>query len=296
MANSIIGMAFTPTRNSYRDLKEIQQAQQKEHRKNNVKTALGISAAIALPTSLFLLTKNTKKPIELKINLNEKTINTDKITTDAAQSIKNTINKLKNIINQENIDYTKIKSKIDDLLKNPNKLKQKIEDFINNSKISTASKKSKLDDMLKNPHNVIDEVSRSAKKAAKKLKDAKQKLNVNIDAKTIQKKGLISKLKTYVGGAIKKAKGTKAYKIASKTVKDFMSKTPAQKGKIGLVAAGIALTASVIIRLIRNHNYNAGKIDQKYEDMKNNYPIIDAETGDVISKKDYEKMVNTYLK
>ena len=37
MVNSILGMTLTPTRNSYRDLKEIQQAQQSEHRKNNAK-------------------------------------------------------------------------------------------------------------------------------------------------------------------------------------------------------------------------------------------------------------------
>ena len=72
-------------------------------------------------------------------------------------------------------------------------------------------------------------------------------------------------------------------------------------------------TSPTIVKLFGNRQWFAkffrGRLDkfvsrlqsqgvssEKYEDMKNNYPIIDAETGDVISKKDYEKMVNTYLK
>jgi hypothetical protein len=335
MVNSILGMALTPTRNSYRDLKEIQQAQQSEHRKNNAKTAFGLGLAVGLPTAAgyavyknpdkaeALLTQYGKKAdtifnnkfvnkakevISNIINKGKNKVEAEKVTSNVTKNIDNVIEYAKNNakeiknfikkggINPEKIDYNKIKGKVADLLSNPDKLVQKIKDFIENFKISTTTKNTKLNDMLKNPHNVIDEVSNSAKKAAEKFKDVKQKLNVNIDAKTIQKNGLLSKIKTHVGDAINKLKGTKVYDAASKAVKDFMSKTPAQKGKIALVAAGVALATGAIINIIRNHDYKAGKIDQKYEDMKSNNPIIDARTGVVISKADYEKLANTYLK
>ncbi len=62
MVNSIIGLALSPTRNSYRDLQEIQQAQQAEHRKNNTKTALGVGLAVGLPAAAgYAVYKNPDK-------------------------------------------------------------------------------------------------------------------------------------------------------------------------------------------------------------------------------------------
>lgn len=335
MVNSIIGLVLSPTRNSYRDLQEIQQAQQAEHRKNNTKTALGVGLAVGLPAAAgyavyknpdkaeALLTKygnkaetilnsklvnKAKKAINNIVNGANNNVKVEKVTANITKNIDEIIehakysakefkNSFKNVTqNLENIDYKQLKSKVVDLLKEPEKLTQKIKDFVNNSKISTASKKIKFDDMLKNPKKVVDDIMTGAKKASEKLNGIKQKVNVNIDAKTIQKNGLLSKIKTQVGDAINKLKGTKVYDAASKVVKEFMAKTPAQKGKMALIAAGTALVVSTVVNLIRNHDYEAGKIDQKYEDMKRNNPIIDARTGDVISKARYEEMMDVYLK
>lgn len=70
------------------------------------------------------------------------TKNIDEILEHAKYSAKEFKNSFKNVTqNLENIDYKQLKSKVVDLLKEPEKLTKKIKDFVNNSKISTASKK-----------------------------------------------------------------------------------------------------------------------------------------------------------
>lgn len=219
MVNSIIDMALSPTRNSYCDLQEIQQARQAEHRENNAKTALGVGLAVGLPAAAgYAVYKN---PDNVEVLL------------------------------------TKYGTKADKMII-----------FIKDKAVGIAKKADEL-------------IKKNAPKVTKKVSDI------------YNKTGFVEKLKTAIFAT--SIKDTKAYDAASKVVKDFMLKTPAQKGKIALIATGAVFVVSTVVNLIRNHDYEAGKIDQKYEDMKRNNPIIDAKTDDIISKEKYEKMMNTYL-
>lgn len=329
MVNSIIGMALTPTRNSYRDLEEIQQAQQKEHRKNNAKTAFGVGLAVGLPTAAgYAVYKNPDKAealiskygnkVDVIVNKGKKVVNNifnkgnqkvtaEKITSQMPKNISNIEEYVKEAakkIEQEiangkiklgTFNLKGLKTKLADLFSDPKKLSEKLKQLIEDGKISIASKNTKFGDLLKDPKKAV-------KYVVEKLNNAKfnfDKLKINpqkFEELAVPKGGILSKAKSLVCGVVDKIKGTKAYETVSKAVKDFMSKPNATKGKVALIVAGAALALSTVINLVRNHDYEAGKIDQKYEDMKRNNPIINAQTGEIISKERYEEMMNTYLK
>lgn len=90
---------------------------------------------------------------------------------------------------------------------------------------------------------------------------------------------------------------------AEKALKDFAKAPTTKKGKIGLIAAGAALLAYAGLKTITNYYKKEGAIDQKYDDLHKKYermiaiaPIINAQTGEPISFKDYSKLAQTMVK
>lgn len=90
---------------------------------------------------------------------------------------------------------------------------------------------------------------------------------------------------------------------AEKALKDFAKAPTTKKGKIGLIAAGAALLAYGGFKIITNFYKKEGAIDQKYDDLHKKYermleidPIINAQTGEPISFKDYSKLAQTMVK
>ena len=95
-------------------------------------------------------------------------------------------------------------------------------------------------------------------------------------------------------------------KIADKVanaLEKFAKMPTAQKGKVGLIVAGIALLTTAAVKLFKNHYKKEGAIEKKYDDLEVKYnrmveafPIKNARTGEVISFEEYCKMVQTPLK
>lgn len=90
---------------------------------------------------------------------------------------------------------------------------------------------------------------------------------------------------------------------ASEALKNFASSSTAKKGKIGLIAAGVALLAYAGFKTITNFYKKEGAIEQKYDDLHKKYermlkidPITDARTGEPISFYEYCKLAQSMLK
>jgi len=90
---------------------------------------------------------------------------------------------------------------------------------------------------------------------------------------------------------------------AEKALKDFAKAPTTKKGKIGLIVAGATLLAYAGLKTITNYYKKEGAIDQKYDDLHKKYermvaiaPIINAQTGEPISFKDYSKLAQTMVK
>ncbi len=95
-------------------------------------------------------------------------------------------------------------------------------------------------------------------------------------------------------------------KLANKAtvaIKKFAGMSTAKKGKVGLIAAGVALLATLGLNLVKNHYKKEGAIEQKYDVLRADYeqmlatnPIMNGQTGEPISFDDYCKVAQTYVK
>lgn len=116
--------------------------------------------------------------------------------------------------------------------------------------------------------------------------------------------GVVSKVAKKAGEVIGKNANLKnvVQKVVD-AVKNFGKMPTAQKGKVGLIVAGVTLLAAGALNLIKNHYKKEGAIEQKYDTLREDYermlasnPIMDGRTGKPISFDDYCKAAQTYVR
>ena len=165
------------------------------------------------------------------------------------------------------------------------------------------------DIVTRNPETVAKIATKTGTFIEKAIKFVAEKAPKVLDMVKTTKVGnkvleVVSKVAKKAGEVIGKNANLKnvVQKVVD-AVKNFGKMSTAKKGKVGLIAAGVALLTAGALNLIKNHYKKEGAIEQKYETLRADYermltlnPIMDARTGEPISFEDYCKAAQTYLK
>lgn len=92
--------------------------------------------------------------------------------------------------------------------------------------------------------------------------------------KNTKVKSLTDKLSGWIGKAVDKFTKSDIGKNIVKKFNKFMKKSPANRGKYMLLAAGVTALAATVINIVRNHDRKDGAIEQKYNDISTLSRII----------------------
>jgi hypothetical protein len=138
----------------------------------------------------------------------------------------------------------------------------------------------------------------TAKKVVSYVKNVLEKVKgTKIGGKVVEKIGSVVK------NIASNASVQKVVTKATQALEKFVQSPTTKKGKIGLIAAGVALLAYAGIKTITKFFKKEGAIDQKYDDLHKQYermvaihPIMNAQTGEPISFEDYCKYAQTFVK